>query len=258
MKENTATNQERQWYIAKSNELIQRSRYSLSLQKQKMLLYMISKVKPRDTGNEQYAFDIKSFCKAAGVKADQNGFYYTSLKRSIQELRDKSAWITTPSGSQILFAWLDTVEIVPKSGTMYVTFSRAVQPYLFDLQRNYTQYRLLDVLPFKSKYSIRLYELLKSHAFGRDFDNFKPKEIDFRAQQLAEYLGADSYQRYFDLRKRVLQPAIAEINEYSSEIYVELSEVKIGKKVDRCVFSIEPAHALQVKKASKRAQEKLG
>ncbi len=39
----------RNYKVVKSNDLIQKSRFNLSLQEQKIILYLISKVKPEDT-----------------------------------------------------------------------------------------------------------------------------------------------------------------------------------------------------------------
>lgn len=38
----------RQMFVVKANALIQKSRFSLSLQQQKIVLYLISKIQPND------------------------------------------------------------------------------------------------------------------------------------------------------------------------------------------------------------------
>ena len=100
--------QDRQWYVAKSNDLIQRTRYSLPINQQKMLLYMISRIKPQDAPSQVFTFSIPDFCQVAGINLDDSGTYYTALKQQIQQLADSSAWIRTDEGKEALFRWIDT------------------------------------------------------------------------------------------------------------------------------------------------------
>ena len=48
--------------VIKSNDLIQKSRFHLSLQEQKIILYLISKVKPNDNNFLLAEFDTTEFC----------------------------------------------------------------------------------------------------------------------------------------------------------------------------------------------------
>ena len=247
-----------QLYIAKSNELIQRTRYHLSLSQQKALLFLISKVKPQDTGSEAYTVSIADFCAAMGIDCNETGgYYYAAVKREIKELADSSAWIMMPNGKEVLFRWLDTVEVEKGSGTISVTFHRSVQPHLFELQRNYTQYRLSEVLPFQSKYSIRLFELLRSFFFESDADNGKARNVTYSLADLQRVLDCTSYKRTNDIKKRVIEPAIAEINEYSSELHVAYkAKMEAGKTVGY-IFTVKSPSAVQMLNARKSTRGKI-
>ena len=82
----------------------------------------------------------------------------------------------------------------------------------------------------RSKYSIRLYEILKSNAHLQQFimtiDNIK-KQL-----QTAEY---DAYK---DFRKRVLETAIEEINSLS-DIYVSFVPIRESRKIVSIKFVIQ-------------------
>ena len=75
--------------VVKANDLIQKSRFSLSLQQQKIVLYLISQIKPYDEDFKVYSFDIKEFCKVCGIDSD-GGKTYAELKEQIKAIRDKS------------------------------------------------------------------------------------------------------------------------------------------------------------------------
>ena len=47
--------------VVKANDLIQKSRFSLTLQQQKIILYLISKIMPTDENFQLYEFSIPDF-----------------------------------------------------------------------------------------------------------------------------------------------------------------------------------------------------
>ena len=51
--------QERNHLVVKHNSLIQKTRYSLTTQQQKVLLYTISKIQPGDDDFKEYVFELK-------------------------------------------------------------------------------------------------------------------------------------------------------------------------------------------------------
>ena len=78
--------------VVKANELIQKSRFNLSLQQQKMVLYLISQISPYDEDFKLYEFSIPEFCRVCGIDMT-SGKNYQDLKQAIKEIADKSLWI---------------------------------------------------------------------------------------------------------------------------------------------------------------------
>lgn len=234
---------DRQWMVAKSHEIVLNSRYSLTVLQQKMLSFMIAKIRPQDHGNEEYIFDIKSFCEAIGLA--ESGYYYRTLKQYIKDLRDSSVWIKIGK-KEVLLAWLNTAEIDEGSGSIKIKFHETVQPYLFELKNRFVSYRLNEILTMRSKHSIRLYEMLKAFAFGQAIENGQDVEVSYTPEQLQKLLDAESYTRYYNLKQRVLLPAIKEINALSEDIHIEMDEYKQGKAVSKVVFIVSAARAAQI------------
>jgi hypothetical protein len=72
----------RNYKVNKSNDLIQKTRYKLSAQEQKVLLYTISKINPI-TQEREYTFSIKAICEICGVEfLGQN---YANFKKTIKK-----------------------------------------------------------------------------------------------------------------------------------------------------------------------------
>lgn len=219
--------------IYKADDLIQRARYSLSLTEQRFLLYAISMIRP--THDESYFYDINlaEFQRVCGTDSDES---YTRVKAWIKCLADKSWWMAE-GRSESLVRWFSTVKLFPDSGVVRVKFHEEMFPYLFRLSeqmresgRLYTSYTFRYVLPMKSTYSIRMYELLKSYHKNNE-------SWWFDLDKLRHLLDCEHYTRFPDFRRYVLEPAVREINQYT-DIKVEYSLIKEGRKVVAVDFTL--------------------
>jgi len=215
--------------VIKANALVRQSRFFLTAQEQKIILYLVSKIKPNDKELSLYEFDINDFCKVCDIDS-KNGKNYTNIKRTIKNLRDKSVWVTDDNGDETLYAWLDYAKIIKDSGIITLKINDLMKPYLIQLHDNYTQYTLYYALAMRSQYSIRLYEILKSYQhkvrIRFDIDDFK------------RHMGAEKYVQHNDFMRNVLTPAMAEIEELS-DISVTYELHKAGRRFSHIDFKIK-------------------
>ena len=58
----------RKQLVVKSNTLIQEARYSLSVQQQRILLYMISRIDPNQDHSTPCEISITEFCALCGLE----------------------------------------------------------------------------------------------------------------------------------------------------------------------------------------------
>lgn len=218
--------QERSYFVVKANDLITKSRYSLSFQQQKILLYFISRIKPTDEERTVYELSIKEFSKVCGYD-EYNGYYYQSIKADIKKLCDASSWIETEPGKEELFRWIDRAEINRNSGTIKISFHYTVSQYLFALSEQYTQYSLYNALCLSHKYSIRLYEYLYSMRYKGQF----MVSID----ELKKRIDAERYTKISHFKDRVLEPAIEEIDNMT-DLEVEYDYIRTGRQITHIIF----------------------
>ena len=249
--------------VHKSNSMIQNGRFDLSLQEQKIMLYIISQISPQDIDFELLEFSIPEFCKACGIDCD-NGKNYADLKKAVKHIRDKSWWIVLPDGRHTTVSWIEKPYINPKSGTISIKLDDDLKPYLLQLQANYTQYDLIYTLSFQSKYAIRLYEYIRSIHYN-DLQTYTyPREISL--DELRDYLGVNEYdndgniisQKYTTwqhFRDRALTPAIAEINTYSDKT-ITYTTSKQGQKVTGITITVKTKSINERNKADKRIKER--
>lgn len=226
--------------VRKANELIQKARFSLSLQQQKIILYLISKIKPTDTDFHEYVFEIKAFCEACGIDSD-GGTIYSEIKEAIKNIADKSLWIKMPDGRETLLRWIAKASIEPRTGTLTIRLDNDMKPYLLQLNKNYTTYDLVYTLSYKSKYSVRLYELIKSI----HYDEQKAFSYVYSVEELKKLLGAETYKSYSHFKQFALEPAINEINKVSDKtVGYEIAE-KEGKRITHLSIHIEKTDTIK-------------
>lgn len=248
---------DRKQYVVKANDLIRNTRYKLTTQQQKIILFAISKIKPNDKPDKQYELDISELCDACGLSIDGTGYYYKSIKDDLRKLTTR-LWVEMPDKSETTVAWISDATIIPLSGKVYIKFHEKMAPYLFDLRERYTQYHLEDVLVFKGKYAIRLYEILRSYTTQKSLEDGIEKEVMFSVMELRHILAVDSYPRWADFDRFVIKKAVDEINLCSDEMHVEYNVSRDGgRSIAKVNFIISAAKAMQIIKAHQEQRKRL-
>lgn len=211
--------------VTKSNMLIE-ANYKLGVVEQKIILCLASNIQPTDSDFKTYTLPIKEFNKLLGLKGHAK---YTELRKITKELMQKVFEVRI-NKKVIQVAWLSYVAYNESEGTIDIRFDPFLRPYLLELKREFTSYKLENVVKLKSSYAIRIYELLKQYE--------KLKERTFSLMDLRKILGAeDIYPAYGNFKQRVLIPAQKELQK-KTDINFKIEEIKIGRKVDKVKFII--------------------
>lgn len=205
--------------VFKGNRLINEARYKLTLNEQKFILFAISKIK-KDDKNKDYIFHIKEFIDLLNL--EPHNAYGTLRRIIISIMRKPFTWSSGPD-TEIFFHWFSPAKYKRRQATVSFKFSDELIPYLFDLKKQFTVYRLQNILRLNSVYSIRIYELLKQSEWigGREIN----------LNELKELLGIPTiYPMYNDFKRNVLEIARKELSS-RSDISFNYREIKKRKRV---------------------------
>lgn len=225
MPQDNLTNDENH-LIIKSNYLIEAS-YRLSLQEQRLILLMVSKIKPDDRNFHVYQIAIKDFNRIVGIKGEA---YYQRTKELTKKLLERSLQIKKDN-SILQVSWLSSAEYFEGKGYVELSFDPKLKPYLLKLKEFFTHYRLQHVIRLKSIYSIKLYELLKQYEhIGKR--RFSLDELRYKLG-----LKPDEYPLYANFKQKILTRAQSELNAYT-DLSFSTVEKKHGRKVVGILFDI--------------------
>ena len=260
----------RNYIVAKSNQIVQKSRYDFSMAEQRMIAYICSKIKPIEVIDKakgvpfqlEYDFNILDYSRICGIQ--DNGRVYEECKALLKGLRDKSMWLTLSDGSETTVGWLAKATTNKKSGIAKIKIDEDLAPYLFDLQSKFLSYGLKNILNMKSQYSIRLYELLKSYHDMRIAQTTKNQmqkiswtiELDELKKKLMVE-NVKTYDNFAGFKRRVLEVAQKEINELT-DISIYFEPVTKGRKTEKVKFTITMKSPMERYIANNRNDELLG
>ena len=220
--------------ITKANSLIQAS-YKLSIQEARIILLAISKINPKQkiTDKEFYTVTAKEYSELTGVKNS-----YKELKKVVDRLFDRKVTIThEPNSTKPLERPIKTrfiqaeVEYLEEESQISILFSTMILPYLSQLSKCFTTYKLKDIGQLDTFYSIRLYELFSQNI-----------SIGYRVitlEQLRNDLELNSkYESIKDLKKRVIEPSLTSINK-KSNLSISYENIKKGRSIFAFRFEIK-------------------
>lgn len=226
--------------VAQENELIQKYIFDMSMQQLKALFYMISQVRPNDPPLTEYQINIRDFCRVCNIDETLGGSSYREIQTMLNGIDAMRAWIREPGPKgkpvKTRLQWFYRLQIVEGTGIINYSFHGDMTRFLFGLKTKYTLFYLENILPLSSKYSIRLYTYLKS------FENMRKTPVEGVVIGLDEFkdrFSAQGYERFPDLRRRVIETAVNEINRYTDlRVSCTAEKVNGSRAVNRLRFSV--------------------
>lgn len=160
---------------------------------------------------------------------------YKILKQAVKKLMKTDITIEKP---ELFQTWqinvCERAVYNEKEGTIDVMFTGSIMEYLKQRTKNFTLYNLKEVADLTSIYAVRLYELMQQF-------NTTTGMLIHNMEQWREMFGVQptQYKLYADLKRKVFNQALEEINEKTG-YQLTMTEIKEGRKVVRVRFDFAP------------------
>ena len=209
--------------VVKHNDLVTAS-YAMTRHEQNVLLACISQIDSRERLEDGKTFILTvEQARDLFYNGNDQNHAYRDLKTASERLFERKIRLDIGDGKELLTRFVQSVVFDPNQGAVTLRFATDIHPYLSQLERNFTQYRLVNIVQLTSIYAVRLYELvicwLGQKLYNKEFD------ID----EFRHLMGiGDKYTQFGELKKGVIVPAIDQINEFTDHD-VRVSYRKVGR-----------------------------
>ena len=222
--------------VYKSNSLVEAS-YRLSVAEQRIVLTCISQVPHGEPVTDEIMYsvtaqDIADLSETNSRTACRD-LQEAALRLKRREVRiEKEANGNAKRKKVLICGWVQTIMYIENEGRVDLRFNKDMLPYLTELSTQFTKYRLKAVAKMDSAYAVRLYELLMQ------WQGTGKREVSVDWLRETFQLG-DKYPAIKDLKKRVIEPAVAQINEHS-DLTASYTQRKTGRNVTHLTFTFAP------------------
>lgn len=249
--------------VTRANAYIN-AKSSSSLVENKIFALATKKAEFDETGRLSVsisASELRSLMEVSG-----NGFYDT-LKTAAIAMKNRALFFERKDRQEFAFVNILTSAVF-KGGTFTINFNPEITPLLRNLRKEYTSMKLSYLFSFKSIYSFRLYEVLRTKLFrvGRDnhpiaisyglselkmtlnmIDTDKT-EIKLELQKdhpnydriVKELADKEPFPDWYKFKIKVIDKAVSEINA-NTDMHIDYNTIRKGRgaKVVSVVFFIQ-------------------
>lgn len=245
--------------VNKANSFIWNSMYCLTVTEQRILACAISLLdsRPPDiSGNLTEAslvceFRIDTFCELCGIDK-RNSISY--IKKLLLKLASKRFWIKNDKGILETVGWVEKCLLDPVSHLITIQLTNDMKPYLLNLDKNFTSYKLPLILRFQSKHTNAIFDLVYSKYCENSYvydgrRKYSSGEFQMSIEDLKDRVAIkwdkdkDTLVKqniaFKDFKIHMLEPAISDINKFT-DILVEVEYLKRGLKVEAVCFKYKP------------------
>jgi len=218
--------------VVKHNDLV-KARSNLSKIEHRVIAMLIAQLDREDESFDLQRIHIRDIIEKSGSSSQD---LYSRGKEICQRLLNQQIHIQTEedNGQRVYEGYnaLDKIRYAEGDGYIEARFNDSMKPFLLELKRRFTIYQLEAFMQLGSRYSMRVYELLKMREDLR--------WLRMRVEDLRKLLSCeDKYSRFGDFRRRVIERAQSEINE-TTDISFTYKVEREGQSPVRVNFMIEP------------------
>lgn len=230
--------------VYKSNSLVV-SRYDLTEQETKLMLYGVAKLNPKlERPTKQDRTVIIPYADYAKMMNIDSKLAWHNVNNAVSSLMRRTIEIVNPDPTfpieKRIFQWVNSAEFNRNTQSVELIFSDEIQPFLFNL-KEFIKYKLNNVRSLNNKYSMRLYEIFLKSLGESKCDS---KDVFISLDEFKTILALETnYPNYKELNRRVLKVVIDDINKNSD---LKVSMKTQGRPVSTLIFSVAKVKQLDL------------
>ena len=207
--------------VVKANQLI-RGRINWTKLEHRVVAMLVAQLKKDDESFEMQRVHISDLMDMAQISSRD---IYDRAEEVCRKLLNQKVHVrtSTDDGRRVYQGYncLSTCRYVEGSGYIEAKFNDDMKPFLLQLKRQFTMYRLQNFMRLSSQHSMRMYELIKMREGLR--------HLCLSVEELREVLCCEhTYDRFSDFKRYVLERARTEIAD-TCDIYFTYKVEREGR-----------------------------
>ncbi|MCQ2807403.1 replication initiation protein [Helicobacter pylori] len=228
------------YLITQDNQFIYAKYGDTTANELKFFYYVISKLNSiNDKDFELHEVPVSEILgEVLSHESEDNYTYIKNLCRSLSKriLEDESIVFDPVTNKKEemfeVMAIFKRIQYLKRKAVICYQLNDCLKPYLLGLRKNFTQIPLQRILPIRSGYAIRIYQMLLCEL------KQNRNEVEMNLLYLQDVLCVPkSMYAWIDFKKRVLEPSLKEINA-TTDIIADYRPLKQRQKIVKLAFEI--------------------
>ena len=221
------------------NKMVVSNRYihavhpeKMNINAMKLFRLAITQCRMSDKGFYEYEFRIQDIAESFGIDADN---LYRDVQENCKKMMQSLLYYGdgNPKHDWKYKTIFDECSYNSKTGAVTVQLSDKMSDLFLQLKRDFTRIPVAAVLMMKSKYAIRLYELICEKLNSQFPYADVATEIQISLEEARKVTATDkkkTYDKISNFKSKVLLPSIREIEE-NANWKIILTDLKYGRRV---------------------------
>jgi plasmid replication initiation protein len=208
-------------YVLQSNQ-ISRAAYSMPLMQRRLLHLVMAQAQIH--GDKVAVVEMKVGDIVRALRLGEQGNRYEEVRLAAKALVGQVLDVDTPDGWKV-YPWVTLAELVKSRDVVQFRLAEEMLPYVRDVQDLYQTIAIADMSALQGKHSFRIFELIMANrgfaGRGGNAPGTWYVDLEFDTLRTLLKIKPTEYKQTSDLRKKVVDGPVREINEAGIGLRVE-------------------------------------
>ena len=224
----------------RQHNAITTARYEMTACEMDIVFYLLSLLRKEDRIGTYYQVKVKDLQNLTGRQ-----WNYQQFLEATSALRGRE-YVFEDNKRLLQVGLLASAEYIKGEGVIELEISEKIRPYLIDLKRNFTSFRLQAAFSLSSKYAKRIYQIASQWKDKSESRIFKIHDLKVMLT-LKDPKGIESeqYSKVSMFQKFVLDVAVRQINQHT-DLHISYELIKKGRAFESIRFLIRQQQPQQL------------
>ena len=220
-------------YVVQAHK-ISRAAYDMPVMQRRLIYLAMAQVRPTDDELPIVQMTVGDVVRA--LRLNDSALRYEEIRAAVRGMMERVIEVDEPDG-WLLYHWVDTARYIKSRDSIVLKLSDELKAHVLQLRDTFAIISIADIARLQGRYALRLFELVMSNKGHVGKDGNKAGEwytdLEFDHLRAMFKISPDEYKMTADLRRKVVDSPVREINEADLGLYLECdySKYRRGKRL---------------------------